>query len=61
MAPEVVGLLALAGLLALLALRVPVGLSMVLVATCGQAVCSTWNAALARLGLDTFGIAATPA
>ncbi|HEX2325121.1 MAG TPA: TRAP transporter large permease [Chloroflexota bacterium] len=56
MAPEVVGLLALAGLLALLALRVPVGLSMVLVATCGQAVLVNGGAALARLGLDTFGI-----
>jgi tripartite ATP-independent transporter DctM subunit len=55
-AHEVVGLLALAGLLALLALRVPVGLSMVLVATCGQAVLVNGGAALARLGLDTFGI-----
>ena len=56
MAPEVVGLLALAALLVLLALRVPVGLSMILVATCGQAALLNGGAALARLGLDTFGI-----
>jgi tripartite ATP-independent transporter DctM subunit len=56
MVPEVVGLLALAGLLGLLALRVPVGLSMVVVATCGQAALLNGGAALARLGLDTFGI-----
>ena len=58
MAPELVGLLALAGLLALLALRLPVGLSMILVATVGQATLVGWPAALARLGLDGYGIAA---
>jgi tripartite ATP-independent transporter DctM subunit len=58
MTPELIGVLALLSLLVLLALRIPVGLSMVVVATVGQAVLLTSNAALTRLGLDTFGIAA---
>jgi tripartite ATP-independent transporter DctM subunit len=56
--PELIGVVGLLGLLSLLALRVPVGMSMILVATAGQAVLLTSNAALARLGLDIFGIAA---
>ena len=58
MAPELVGLLALTGLLLLLALRLPVGLSMILVSALGQAALVGWPAALARLGLDTYGVAA---
>jgi tripartite ATP-independent transporter DctM subunit len=57
-APELVGLLALTGLVTLLALRLPVGLSMILVSALGQAALVGWPAALARLGLDTYGVAA---
>ena len=48
-------------LLALLALRVPVGLSMILVATGGQAYLLSVPTALARLGLDTYSLAANAA
>jgi tripartite ATP-independent transporter DctM subunit len=58
MTPELVGTLALGGMLLLMALRLPVGLSMILVSTVGQASLVNWGAALARLGLDTYGIAA---
>jgi tripartite ATP-independent transporter DctM subunit len=56
MAPEWVGIVGFAGMLVLLAVRVSVGLSMILVALLGQAYLLNWNAALARLGLDTFSI-----
>ena len=56
MAPEWVGIVGFAGMLVLVAVRVPVGLSMILVALLGQAYLLNWNAALARLGLDTFSI-----
>jgi TRAP-type mannitol/chloroaromatic compound transport system permease large subunit len=58
MTPELIGILGLLSMVTLLALRVPVGVCMILVATAGQAVLLTPNAALARLGLDVFGIAA---
>jgi tripartite ATP-independent transporter DctM subunit len=58
MTPEIVGVLGLLGPLVLLALRVPVGLSMIVVATLGQAALLNAHAALSRLGLDVFGIAA---
>jgi tripartite ATP-independent transporter DctM subunit len=58
MTPELVGVLGLIGLVVLLGLRVPVGLSMILVSTAGQAYLLSTRAALARLGLDTFTLAA---
>jgi tripartite ATP-independent transporter DctM subunit len=54
MAPELVGLLGFAGLLLLLALRVPVGIAMIAVSIVGYALIVSPSAALARLGLDAF-------
>jgi tripartite ATP-independent transporter DctM subunit len=48
----------LVGLLALLAMRVPVGVSMIAIATAGQAVLLHAGAAIGRLGIDIFGVAA---
>jgi tripartite ATP-independent transporter DctM subunit len=58
MSPELIGVLGLAATLALMALRLPVGLAMLAVSVVGNAVLTNWPAALARLGSDTFGIPA---
>jgi tripartite ATP-independent transporter DctM subunit len=56
---EVVGLLGFVGLLVLLALRVPVGIAMIVVALFGYGAVVNPDAALARLGSDAFGGAAS--
>lgn len=58
MSHESIGVAALVAMLALMALRLPVGLAMVAVALVGNAVLTTWPAALARLGSDAFDIPA---
>lgn len=59
MSPELVGLLGFVALLALLLLRVPVGIAMLAVSTGGYAYIISTDAALARLGSDAFSGAAT--
>jgi tripartite ATP-independent transporter DctM subunit len=59
MSPEWVGLLGFVILLALLLLRVPVGIAMLAVSTGGYAYVISVDAALARLGSDAFSGAAT--
>ncbi|NDL55578.1 TRAP transporter large permease [Phytoactinopolyspora mesophila] len=54
MAFELVGLLGIAVMLLLIALRVPVAIAMIVVAVCGYSFIVTPDAALARLGADAF-------
>lgn len=55
MGGELVGVLGFAALVALLLLRVPVGIAMIAVAVGGYALVVNPDAALARLGSDAFG------
>lgn len=59
MSPMMVGLLGFVALLALIFLRVKVGVAMLLVGLLGYAYLATPQAALARLGADVFGEAAS--
>lgn len=54
MSPEVIGILGMIALVVLLLLRVPVAIAMIGVGLAGFALIINWNAALARLGPDTF-------
>jgi tripartite ATP-independent transporter DctM subunit len=54
MTPELVGLIGIVVMLALLALKVPVGIAMIAVSTVGYAYIIRPAAALARLGSDPF-------
>lgn len=57
MSPTAAGLLGLAGLFLLLALRMPVGIAMMLVGLLGFGVLNGWGPALAMLGGEPFVIA----
>jgi tripartite ATP-independent transporter DctM subunit len=59
MSPELIGALGFVILVALLLLRVPVGIAMLAVSTGGYASVISVDAALARLGSDAFSGAAT--
>lgn len=54
MSPELVGGLSFLALVVLLALRVPVGLAMILVSLAGTALITNLNVGLVRLATDTF-------
>ncbi len=54
MSPEVVGILGLVAMVALLLLRVPVGIAMIAVGLAGFTIIINVDAALARLASDTF-------
>lgn len=56
MAPERVGVLGFAAMLLLLAMRMPVGLSMLAVSSAGYAYLVSPRAALARLGADPYAV-----
>ena len=56
MSPTTAGLLGLAGLFLLLALRMPVGIAMMLVGVLGFGVLNGWGPALALLGSEPFVI-----
>jgi len=57
MTPTETGLLGLAALFVLLALRMPVGVTMMLVGSVGFGVLNGWGPALAVLGSEPFVIA----
>lgn len=57
MTPTAIGLLGVLALFVLLALRMPVGMVMILVGTIGVAVINGWPAALATIGSEPFVIA----
>ena len=59
MTPTLVGLLGLAALFGLLALRMPVGIAMAVVGTIGFGVLNSWPAAMAQLGREPFVIASS--
>lgn len=59
MTPEIVGLIGFVGMLALLALRVPVGIAMIAVSAVGYGYLIRPTAALARLGSDPFAAVAS--
>lgn len=54
MTPEITGLVGLLALVALLAVRVPVGIAMLVVSTAGYALITSVDSAFARLGSDAF-------
>jgi tripartite ATP-independent transporter DctM subunit len=54
LSPEVVGILGMVALVVLLFMRVPVAIAMIGVGLVGFGTILNWNAALARLGSDTF-------
>ncbi len=54
MSPEVVGGISFLALIGLLALRVPVGLAMIIVSLAGTALVTNINVGLVRLATDTF-------
>jgi len=54
MTPEIIGIIGIIFLLALLAMRVPVGISMITISLLGTALIVSPNAALAKLGADAF-------
>jgi len=54
MTPEIIGVIGIIFLLALLAMRVPVGISMITISLLGTALIVSPNAALAKLGADAF-------
>lgn len=57
MTPETIGLLGLVALLVLIALRVHVGIAMLVVSIAGNAYITNTDSALARLGTDAFSSA----
>lgn len=54
MSPELVGILGMVALVVLLFMRVPVAIAMIGVGLAGFTAIINWNAALTRLGSDTF-------
>lgn len=61
MTNEMIGLLGFLGLIALLGLRVPVGIAMIAVSVAGFAALRGWDVALDRLGADAFSAASVQA
>lgn len=59
MTPEQIGIIGIAALVALLALRMPVAVAMIVVSTAGYAYIVRPAAALAKLGADPFGSASS--
>lgn len=61
MSPEVVGIIGILAFLAVMATRLPIGLSMLLVGLCGFAYLTSIKATLAKLGMDVFASASVHA